>query len=710
MKSNFSHEAERYELSEAPPYHFETTRRDLFKALGAGLLVLGLVESVEAQESGRGGGRRDRPEPSPQLGAWLHIGEDGGISAFTGKAEVGQNTRSALIQGIAEELRVPIDQVKLVMADTDLTPFDMGTFGSRSMPDMLPRVRKAAATAREALLQRGAEKFGNDASRLKAEASRVTDTETGKSFSYGELVSGQSLFQTAQVKNVPLAQIADWSVLGKSSPKANGRSFVTGGHQYTSDMNLPGMLHGLVLRPPSMGASLRSVNLEGARSIPGVSVVRDANFVGIAAPGRSKARAAAAALKAEWDLKAGPSDGDLFSSLKKTAQVPSESTKGSLERGLGAADRRLSGTYTVAYIAHAPLEPRAAVAKWDNGKLTVWTGTQRPFGVRQELAEAFSLPESRVRVIVPDTGSGYGGKHTGEAAIEAARLAKEAGKPVKLVWTREDEFARAYFRPAGVIDVQSGVRNDGTLTAWGFHNYNSGGSGLATLYEVPNQSVHFVQSDAPLRQGSYRGLAATANHFAREVHMDELAHAVGKDALQFRLQNLQNPRLRAVFERGAEAFGWTKRSRAAGRGFGMGGGYEKGGYVATFAEVTGDSDLKNVRVERVLTVFECGAIVNPDHLRNQVEGAVVQGLGGALTEAIHFENGKITNGRFSRYKVPRFKDMPVIETVLINRKDLAPAGAGETPIVGVAPAIGNAIFDATSIRLRSLPMLPESKT
>src|SRR5581483_4348930 len=238
-------------------------------------------------------------------------------------------------------------------------------------------------------------------------------------------------------------------------------------------------------------------------------------------------------------------------------------------------------TYTIAYIAHAPLEPRAAVAQWENGKLTVWTGTQRPFGVRGELAQAFEMPESRIRVIVPDTGSGYGGKHTGESAIEAARLAKAAGKPVKLVWTREEEFTWAYFRPAGVIEVTGGVQQDGTLTAWEFHNYNSGGAAIRTPYAVPHQHIEFHPTDSPLRQGSYRALAATANHFARESHMDDLAHAVGMDPLAFRLKNLQDERLRAVFQAAADRFGWGKAQPAPGQGFGIAGGLEKGGYVAT---------------------------------------------------------------------------------------------------------------------------------
>jgi len=315
------------------------------------------------------------------------------------------------------------------------------------------------------------------------------------------------------------------------------------------------------------------------------------------------------------------------------------------------------------------------------------------------------MPEERVRVLMPDTGSGYGGKHTGETAVEAARLAKAAKRPVKVMWTREEEFTWAYFRPAGVIDISSAMRKDGKVVSWEYHNYNSGAAGIPTVYEVENQRIQFHPVRTLLRQGSYRALAATANHFARESHMDELAHLANMDPLEFRLKNLTNERLRTVFETGAKKFGWGQ-GKAPGHGFGMGGGFEKGGNVATFAEVAVDRTSGDVKVLRMTTAFECGAVVNPDGLRNQLEGANIMALGGALFEAIEFENGKILNGRFSDYRLPRFSDVPVLETVLIDRKDIPSAGAGESSLVGVAPALANAIFDASGVRLRSLPLVP----
>ena len=350
------------------------------------------------------------------------------------------------------------------------------------------------------------------------------------------------------------------------------------------------------------------------------------------------------------------------------------------------------------------MEPRAGVAQWTGNKLTVWTGTQRPFGVQEDLAETFGIPKENIRVIQPDTGSGYGGKHTGEAGVEAARLAKEAGKPVKVVWTREEEFTWAYVRPAGVIDVKASTNKDGMLTSWEFHNYNSGGSGIETPYEVPNRKIQFHRMDSPLRQGSYRGLAATANVFARESIMNDLALELKLDPLQFRLKNLQEQRMKDVLEAAASKFGWNGKKPVTNHGFGIGCGDEKGSYVATCAEIAVDPSNQLTKVLRVVAAFECGAIINPEHLKNQIQGAVIQGLGGALFERVDFKDGKILNASFSKYRVPRFGDTPDLEVVMLDRKDIPSLGAGETPILGIAPAIRNAIVNATGKKIYSLPL------
>jgi CO/xanthine dehydrogenase Mo-binding subunit len=709
MSERWQHEVgrepERYELDAPPRYRFQPSRRDVFKLMGGGIVVLFLLDGAAAQEPGGGRRRGGGGEAPRDVGAWLHIGEDGQVTVFTGKVEVGQNIRTSLTQVVAEELPVPPGAIRLVMGDTQLTPFDMGTFGSRTTPAMAPQLRRAAAAAREILIDLAAEEWKADRAALVVVEGEVRNPATGEKRPFGALTKGQKITR-ALANEPPTTPASAWKIAGRSLPKVDGRAFVTGRHRYTSDMKRPGMLYGKVLRPPTLGAMLLSVDTKAAEAMPGVVVARHGDAVGVAAPCEFLATRALDALKATWKPGEPVSDRDLWTALKQPGggggRGGSPQVIGSMEAGLAAAEVRLSQTYTIAYIAHAPLEPRAAVAEWQEGHLTVWTGTQRPFGVRSELARAFGILEERVRVIVPDTGSGYGGKHTGETAVEAAWLARAAGRPVKLVWTREEEFTGAYFRPAGVIEVESGVRKDGTLTAWGFKNYNSGGSAIRTLYEVPNQQIEFQPSRAPLRQGSYRALAATANHFARETHMDELAHAIGMEPLAFRLKNLKDPRLRAVFEAAAAAFGWGGKP-PAGRGYGIAGGFEKGGYIATCAEVAAEAD--GLRVVRAVSAFECGAIVNPEHLKNQVEGSMIQGLGGALFEAIRFRDGRIENPRFSAYRVPRFRDTPEIEVVLVDRKDLPSAGGGETPIVAIAPAVGNAYFAATGARLRSMPLL-----
>ncbi|MCI0585694.1 MAG: molybdopterin-dependent oxidoreductase, partial [Planctomycetes bacterium] len=661
-------EPERYELLAGPAYRFDLDRREFLKAAGGGLVVLLLVRGAPAlQDRGRGS---DGPT---EIGAWLRIGEDGTITAYTGKAEVGQDIRTSLAQAVAEELRVPPEAVRLVMADTDLTPYDAGTFGSRTTPNMSRLLRRAAAASRELLRRKAADLWGVSREEISVEKGRLLHAASSRSAGFGEITKGEALAHAIE-EGTPTTPPEEWRTLGRSVPKANGEAIVTGRHRYASDVRRPGMLFGKVLRPGAFGASLGEVDASAARAIEGVTVVADGDCVGVAASSADLAERALAAIRAEWKTPPHPSSETLFAYLN---EHPSESrergrrgptARGSLQEGFAASDAKHEATYTLPYIAHAPLEPRAAVAEWAQGRLTVWTGTQRPFGVRSELAEALRIPEDKVRVIVPDTGSGYGGKHTGEAAIEAARLARAAGKPVGVFWTREEEFTWAYFRPAGVIEVKSGVAKDGRILAWEFHNRNSGGSGIETPYEVPHQHVEFHASASPLRQGSYRALAATANHFARETHLDEIARTLAIDPLAVRRANLQDRRLLAVLEAAAERGGWAARTKASGRGFGLACGVEKGGYVASCAEVEAGPD--HVRVLRVTTAFECGAIVHPDNLRNQVEGAVLMGIGGALFESVRFAEGRMLNPRFSQYRVPRFRDVPALETVLLDRRDL----------------------------------------
>lgn len=783
-------EVERYELFEGPGYRFQFDRRRFLQTFGAGIVLLLPLRRMLAQEgqaarqgeSGRGGGNNRLPQ---QIGAWIHLDQNGLLNVFTGKVEFGQNIRTSLAQAVAEELHVPVSQIRLTMGDTDLTPFDLGTFGSLSTPAMASQLRRAAAAMRAVLIDLAAKQLAVEPDSVRIVEARFVNHDKSKSLSFADVAKAflnhaDSTTVAVFVEPIPektaTTPAKEWTIAGASVGKVAGRDFVTGKHRYTSDFKLPGMLVGKVVRPSALNATLLSADTRTAAAMPGVTVVHDGDFIGVAAPDQQTAASAVKAIAVDWKAPGQPANAGLFDLLRKPAAEGGRGEGrgggsrpvGSIADGLAVADQKLEQTYTVAYIAHAPLEPRAAVAEWKGDKLTVWTGTQRPFGVRGELAEAFHIKEEQVRVIVPDTGSGYGGKHTGECAVEAARLAKAAGKPVKLVWTREEEFTWGYLRPAGVIDIKSGVKSDGTITAWEFHNYNSGNSGIQHKYNIANQNIQFHASQSPLRQGSYRGLAATANHFARETHIDELAHSLEMDPLEFRLLNTKDERLRGVLEAAAKAFGW-ENVPALDHGFGISCGFEKNGYIATCVEVAAEwlfpkdsqdsgkgsagggatqplvrtrsgsdgapnkptasdntkpksasltnsrdaatfaiKDDLRIKIVRVVQAFDCGAVVNPMHLKNQIEGAITQAIGGAMFEAIQFANGQILNGKFSRYRLPRFSDTPPIEVVLVNRKDIASAGAGETPIVGLAPAIGNAIFNAAHVRLRSLPLVPKA--
>ncbi|MBM3813700.1 MAG: isoquinoline 1-oxidoreductase [Acidimicrobiia bacterium] len=668
-------EPERYELREPAPYRFEADRREFLALAGGGLLLFTTGAS----------GQRPGGQGEADLSARLHMAADGTITVFTSKVEVGQGSRTQLTQAAAEELGISPEKIRLVMADTDLVPDDGGTAGSRTTPSTVPAVRRAAAAAKKILAA------------TAANPKATMDQLRG-----------------AIPSDVVVKPAGDWQHLGKTLPKVDSRAIVTGAHKYPADITRPGMLYGKVLRAPVYNAKLEELDKAAASKLAGVVIVHDGEFAGCTAPTSWEAKKGIEALAAgaKYSRKPHVSSKKLFEHLKATARTGSaagrgsgpERTKGDASAAMASAANTLKASFEVAYVQHAPMEPRAAVAEWEGDKLTVWTGTQMPHRVRQQLAEAFRVPQEKVRVMVPDTGGGFGGKHTGETAIEAARLAKAAGKPVSLRWTRAEEFAWAYFRPAGLFEIQAGFDGNGKLTAWDYTNYNAGGAGLDTPYAVANSRIRFLYTDSPLREGSYRGIAATANNFARELFMDELAEAAKMDPLRFRLLNLDNPRLRAVLESAAERFRFAERwkSRKAGTGVGIACGTEKGSYIACCAEV--GIREGEIEVREVTQVFECGAIQNPRNLRAQVDGCLIQGLGAALWEEAIFEDGKLMNGRFASYRVPRMSDVPKLDTHLLDRRDLTSAGAGETPIIAIAPAVAAAVHHAGYARVRSMPV------
>jgi len=689
---------------ETVDYHFDLNRREFVQRLGVGLLIS--VAAVDASAQPRGGGRSGG---RGSVAARIHLGQDGTVTVLTGKIEMGQGARTELSQAAAEELRVPVTQIRMVMGDTGQVPDDGITAGSRTTPSTVPAVRQGAAAARQLLVRLAAERWNVPAGSLEVRNGAISHPGTSQTIRYAELAQAAdiaSVFRQSVPGDIELTPVERWQVLGTSAPRPLRRDLVTGTHRFPSDQTRPGMLYGRVLRLPSYGATLKSIDLDAARALDGVVVVQDGSFVGVAAPTSFQAQRAldAIARRAEWDTVEFPSSDEVFDYLRARAQggVPANPFAAQVQ----AAHRALHATYQVAYVQHAPLEPRVALAEWDGDRVTVWTGTQNPFGYQREVAAAFRLPSDRVRIIVPDFGSGFGGKHTGECAIEAARLARAAKRPVMLRWTREEEFTWAYFRPAAVIEVEASLDDRGRLTSWHFVNINSGAAAVNTPYNIPAARSQFVRSDSPLRQGSYRTLAATANVFARESFMDELAAAAGVDPLDFRLAHLEEPRLRAVLVEAANRFRWRERvaENRPGIGVGLACGTEKGSVVAACVEVAIEPTTRRIQVRRVCQVFECGAVLNPDNLRAQIQSCIVMGMGPALREEMRVSRGRMENADFASYEPPRFNDLPELDIHLLNRPDLSSVGGGETPIIAIAPAIGNAVFHATGERIRQMPM------
>jgi len=618
----------------------EYKRRDFLRLLGSGSLL-------------------SLPVPGMAAPLRIRLTADGVYEAFTGKMEMGQGSRTLLTQAIAEELKVPIDKVRLTMADTDLCPDDGGTWASLTTPETVPAVRKAAAAL-----------AGHD-----------------------------------------LTPPREWKILGASQPPLHGRDAVTGALRYASDLRIDGMLHGAVVRPDAYSAKLESYDDSAARNLDGVRIIRDGDFLGVVAPDPSTAVKAAALVRAQWKEQPIPPLDSLAAHFRKTAVAPVEANNvrypplirhGDVESGLKSAARTLKSTYWLPPIAHAALEPRAAIAEWDDGALTVHCGKQAPFLVRAELARALGIAENKVRIIVSMPGGAFGGKQRGECELEAARLARAAGSPVRLAWTRDEEFWVAYSRPAALINIESGVDSNGRLVSWRFRNFNAGASGLRPPYDLPHMSNEFWRADSPLRQGSYRALAATANNFARESHIDEWAHTLGRDPLDFRLANIADPRLKEVLEKGAAWFNWGKRKPGAGVGFGLACNLEKDARLALFVETEGTGPA--LRLRRILAVGDFGAALNPDNLKNQMQGGIIQGMGGALWEQLAFDTRRQRTRRFSQYRLPRFLDIPEIRIELLDRREIPSAGAGESPITLPAPAIANALFSSSKVRKRSLPL------
>jgi len=685
-------------------------RRDFLKATGAFGLFVSFPLSAALQE------HAERPGYPKDFNAYFRIGPDGRVGCFVGKVEMGQGAMTALAMLAAEELDVPLERVDMLMGDTDLCPWDQGTWGSLSVWQFGPVLRGAAAEARAVLLQLASERLGAPVERLQVQAGIVSVTGApARRVGYGELVQGKRIERhLADVKVKPVAQFTQ---VGKDAPRKDGRAKVTGAAKFAADILPPGTLQACVLRPPAHGARLLAVDTSEAEKLPGVRVLRDGDLVAVLHARPDGAREALGRVKATYQPSPSTlNDQTIFEHLLKAAPPARELVaRGSLPTGEALAVQRLESTYLNGYVAHAPMEPHTAVAQWDKGRMTVWASTQAPFLLKGQLVQALGLKPREVRVITPYLGGGFGGKGGCPPALEAARLARLAGVPVQVTWSRREEFFLDTFRPAAVVKVRAGLDRGGRIAFWEHHVIAAGDQEAQSVYDLPHQRI---QSSGgwmggnppglhPFAIGAWRAPAANTNVHASESHMDALAALAKVDPLEFRLKHLKNPRMVGVLQAAAKAFGWTPKAGPSGRGFGVACADHRDTLVAAMAEVAVDRTTGEVQVKRVVVAQDMGVVVNPDGARQQVEGCVTMGLGYALSEEVRFKSGQVLDENFDTYRIPRFAQVPKIQTILIDNPGLPAQGGGEPAIVVMGALIANAIHDAVGIRLLQLPMTPE---
>ncbi|MEE4262412.1 MAG: molybdopterin cofactor-binding domain-containing protein [Desulfobacteraceae bacterium] len=648
--------------------------------------------------------------------AFLRIGVDNRVVLYTGKIEMGQGVMTSIPQLLAEELQVNYDSVDIVMGDTDLCPWDAGTFGSLSIRYFGIFLREAASEARGVLLELAADHLGTPIGRLATRSGIIYDpSKPDRRVSYGDLTQGR-IIEKHLKGELTLKPSSEYEIMGQSLPRRDAVEKVTGAALFSGDIRLEGMLYAKILRPPAHGAKLIKADTEPAKSIDGLQIVQDGDFVAVLHKNPEVAEQGLAQIKAQFDSPAtGISDKTIFDHLLKSTPEPEIASKGgNLKTGEKLASTIIEETYFNSYVAHAPMEPHTAAAEFDGKKLTVWASTQTPFRVKEFIAEQLSLPPDRVRIITPYVGGGFGGKSASRQALEAARLAKKIGKPVQVAWSRAEEFFYDTFRPAAIVKIKSGLDRSGGIVFWDYNVYYAGMRGSEQFYEVPHHKevVHGLwrgraESNHPFGIGPWRAPANNTNTYARELHLNLMAARAGVDPLQFRLNHLKDKRMINVLQAAAKSFGWQSLKPPSGRGQGIACGIDAGTYVAFMAEVEVDTDSGSVAVKRVVCAQDMGVVVNPEGATTQMEGCITMGLGYALTEEIHFADGEIFDLNFDTYAIPRFSWLPKIETVILQNPDLGPQGGGEPAIIGMGGVIATAIHDAVGAAVFQLPMTPE---
>jgi isoquinoline 1-oxidoreductase len=695
------------------------TRREFLKKFGGGLVIWIVASDFAADLAGAAESEaarpmRGRPTVPTDFNAFLRIGEDGRVTCFTGKIEMGQGPITSLPQMLAEELDVSVDVVDVVMGDTELCPFDQGTWGSLTTRSFGPLWRAAAAEARGVLLELGSQSLGAPVQDLVADQGTIAvRADPQRRVTYGQLTQGRRIERRLTTRP-NLKSPAQFKIVGRSLLRRDAREKVTGQARFSGDLRLPGMLYARILRPPAHGATLKTVNTSAARAIAGVQVIEENGLVAVLHELPDVAEDALAKVRAEFAPSPSTlNDETIFAHLQQSTVPPrTAASGGNLDEGRRLATRTVKAAYRNSYVAHAPMETHTALARIEAGKATVWASTQNPFGAREEIAAAIGFATENVRVITPFVGGGFGGKSANQQAVEAARLAKAAGRPVQVMWTREEEFFHDTFRPAAVVTLEAGLDAAGRVSLWDYEVRFAGDRGAAQFYSFPHHRTTSVGNFSgpagvhPFAVGAWRAPGCNTNSFARESHIDRLAALAGVDPVEFRLQHLTDPRMIRVLKAAAEKFGWQPARTPSRRGVGVACGIDSGTYVATIAEVAVDRARGTVQVQRVTCAQEMGVVVNPAGATLQMEGCIMMGLGYALTEEVRFAAGAIHDTNFDSYTIPRFSWMPKIETVIVPADDIPSQGGGEPAIIVMGAVLANAIHDATGARLEQLPMTP----
>jgi nicotinate dehydrogenase subunit B len=690
-------------------------RREFIKTTGSGLFLyftIGEIPFLQQEVPGR----RTHPSLPTDFNAFLRIGEDGRVSCYTGKIEMGQGPITSLAQMLADELDVQLDAVDMIMGDTDLCPWDMGTFGSLTTRRFGPALRSAGAGARRVLIELASEELKVPQSQLATENGEVFDrTDARRRVSYGNLTKGKKI-ERGLSEAVITKKPAEFRIMGKSALRTDAMPKVTGEAKYAGDIRLPGMLYARMLRPPAHGAKLQELDLSEAQGVEGAQIVREGDFIAVLHQYPDVAETALSKIKARFNVPASTlDDTNIFDHLLKVApEGRVVANGGDLAEGKRVAAATVEETYLDGYVAHAPIEPHTAVVTIEGKKATVWASTQTPFGARDEVAKELGFPAKSVRVITPFVGGGFGGKTRNLQVVEAARCARLSGKPVQVAWTRQEEFFYDTFRPAAVVTIASGATEKGRISFWDYHVYFAGERGSQQFYDIPhhNTVVHNASwvgasGSHPFATGAWRAPGNNTNTFARESQIDMMAAKSGIDPVEFRLLNLSDEKMKRVLQAAADKFGWKPMKHPSSRGYGVACGIDAGTYVASIAEVDVDKTTGLVKAKRVVCAQDMGLVINPEGAAMQVEGCITMGLGYALKEHIRFKGGEILDTNFDSYEIPRFSWLPKIETVLIDDKDADPQGGGEPAIVVMGAVVGNAIYDAVGVRLTQLPMSPE---